>query len=127
MNTAFKPLSLLAGATAVILVAGSVAAQTAPTPTAPAQLSQPGMPGGPGMGGHHGMYGERRPHGERMMQWADTDRDGQISRAELDAANQAMVTRSMAAFESADTNRDGKLSADEMRAYRQAMRPPKVN
>jgi hypothetical protein len=124
MSTAFRSFSLLAGATAIILAAGTVAAQTAPAPT-PAQAAQPGMPGMPG--GHHGMRGERGAHGERMMQWVDTDRDGQISRAELDAANQAMLTRSAAAFESADANRDGKLSTDEMRAFRQAMRPSKAN
>jgi hypothetical protein len=59
-----------------------------------------------------------------MMNWLDTDADGQISRAELEAANQARLARELKAFDAADVNKDGKLSQDEMKAFRDAMRPP---
>jgi len=48
-----------------------------------------------------------------MMGQLDTDGDGAVSRAELEAAHQ----RHMALFEQADTDRDGKLTRGEMRAF----------
>jgi hypothetical protein len=63
-------------------------------------------------------------HQGAMMSWLDTDADGQISRAELEAANQARLARELKAFDAADINKDGKLSQDEMKAFRDAMRPP---
>jgi Ca2+-binding EF-hand superfamily protein len=62
-------------------------------------------------------------HHGAMMNWLDTDADGQISRAELEAANQARLARELKAFDAADLNKDGKLSQDEMKAFRDAMRP----
>ena len=51
-----------------------------------------------------------------MMGWMlgrlDTDRDGAISRAELEAEHQ----RHVALFDQADADHDGKLSADELHA-----------
>lgn len=120
MPNSSRPVSRLVVTLAVLLAAGSVTAQTAPASSDPAQATPPSMPG---MGRHHAMRGEPGMYRERMMQWVDTDRDGQISRAELDTANQAMIAHRVAAFEAADANRDGKLSADEMRAFRQSMRP----
>jgi hypothetical protein len=48
-----------------------------------------------------------------MMGHLDTDGDGAVSRAELEAAHQ----RHLALFDQADTDRDGKLTRDEMRAF----------
>ena len=61
-------------------------------------------------------------HHGAMMGWVDTDADGQISRAELEAANQARLARELKAFDVADVNKDGKLSQDELKAFRDAMR-----
>jgi hypothetical protein len=61
-------------------------------------------------------------HHGAMMNWLDTDADGQISRAELEAANQARLARELNAFDAADVSKDGKLSRDEMKAFRDAMR-----
>ncbi len=63
-------------------------------------------------------------HHGAMMSWLDTDADGQISRAELEAANQARLARELKAFDAADVNKDGKLSQEELKAFRDAMRPP---
>jgi Ca2+-binding EF-hand superfamily protein len=51
-----------------------------------------------------------------MMGWMlgrlDTDRDGAISRAELEAEHQ----RHVALFDQADADHDGKVTADELHA-----------
>lgn len=60
---------------------------------------------------HHG-------RGDQMMRRMDTDRDGSVSKAELQAAQQKQLDM----FDRADTNKDGKLSADERRAFYDAMR-----
>jgi Ca2+-binding EF-hand superfamily protein len=57
-----------------------------------------------------------------MMNWLDTDADGQISRAELESANQARLAGELKAFDTADLNQDSKLSRNEMKAFRDAMR-----
>jgi EF hand len=70
-------------------------------------------PGGPAQHRHHGP----RDRGHAMMQRIDLDRDGMISRAELDAAHQ----RQLQAFDAADTNKDGVLSREEIQQFRQQM------
>ena len=100
------------------------ASSGAPPAAAPPPASVPG-PGGPA-GGHRGSHCGPGGPGTRqgaMMNWLDTDADGQISRAELEAANQARLARELKAFDAADANKDGKLSQDEMKAFRDAMRP----
>ena len=67
-------------------------------------------PGSPGHG--HG-HGPRHPMMGWMLGRMDTDRDGAISRAELEAEHQ----RHAALFEQADADHDGKVTADEMRAF----------
>jgi Ca2+-binding EF-hand superfamily protein len=57
-----------------------------------------------------------------MMAQHDTDKDGQLSRTELESAQQAASARRLQAFDAADTNKDGKLAAEEMRAFRESMR-----
>jgi hypothetical protein len=111
---------------ALIALTGAACAQSGAVPVTPAQMQPPagsGMPYGGGMmRGHHD--GDRDGPHARMLKQVDTDGDGQISRAEFDAAQEAMRKRSSAAFDTADANKDGKLSPDEMRAFQQAMRPP---
>lgn len=103
-----KALSLAAVA-ALLSVSASAFAQSQP-PTMPAtpginspSAADPQAPA-PQPGGHR--------HGARKMMQMDTDGDGQISRAEMQAAHE----RRMAMFDRADSNRDGKLSREEMRA-----------
>jgi len=105
IHTARLTLLALAG----ILSAGLAAAQTAP---APAGAAEP----------YHHPH-QREAQRARLMQFMDTDRDGQISREEMQAAHARMGERQMSAFDGADANKDGKLSADEMKAFRQAMAP----
>ena len=50
---------------------------------------------------------------------ADTDKDGQISRAE---ANAAKLTPLIDSFDAIDTNKDGKISDAELRQWTQANR-----
>jgi hypothetical protein len=78
-----------------------------------------GPHGGSHAGSHAGSHGGR---GERMMQRADADRDGRVSRAEFETAQQAAMARRMQAFDAADTDRDGSLSPAEIQAMREAHR-----
>jgi EF hand len=69
----------------------------------------PPLPKGP-------YYGKiKRPRKHRL----DQDRDGFVSKQELELENQ---TRS-AAFREADQNQDGKLDASEMRRYQALVQP----
>jgi EF hand len=52
--------------------------------------------------------------GDRMWKRLDTDKDGQISKAELIASHQ----RQLEMFERADVDKNGKLSAEERKAFR---------
>ena len=63
--------------------------------------------------GMRGMRGGRGPG--HMLQRADADGDGQVTKAELQAA-------ALARFDKADANSDGTISTDERKAARQAMR-----
>ncbi len=79
-----------------------------------------GMEGGHREGGHRGgdHMGGDHMGGEMptmMMRMADANKDGAISRAEM---NTAMLAR----FDRSDTNHDGKLSKAEREAARAAMR-----
>jgi Ca2+-binding EF-hand superfamily protein len=70
--------------------------------------------------GHRGMGRGGMGHGgmammaHEMMMAADTNKDGQLTRAEFDAGAKAR-------FDKADTNRDGKLAPSERRAAMAAM------
>ncbi|NNC59144.1 MAG: hypothetical protein HKO05_04030 [Erythrobacter sp.] len=61
-----------------------------------------------GRGGRHG-------HGMMMMKKADTNQDGQITKAEFQAA-------ALARFDKADADGNGTLTAEERRAAHKAMR-----
>jgi hypothetical protein len=76
---------------------------------APFLIPLPPLPKGP-------YYGKvKRPRKHRL----DQDRDGFVSKHELELENQ---TRS-AAFREADQNHDGKLDASEMRRYQALIQP----
>lgn len=76
-----------------------------------------GHPSGDRHGWPHGHLGwrggPRHPMMGLMMGRLDTDGDGAISRAEMEAAHQ----RQAAMFDQADTDRDGKLTREEIRAF----------
>lgn len=61
-----------------------------------------GRPGHQGWGKHGG-----KGAGLGMLRWADTDENGQVSKAEFTAAGEKM-------FERLDTNKDGVISIDDM-------------
>lgn len=65
-----------------------------------------------GKGHKMGMRGHR---GGKMMQMADTNNDGAISKAEFTAAW-------MSRFDKADANNDGQVTAEERQAMREQMR-----
>jgi len=70
----------------------------------------------PGWNGDAHRHGHGQVPRHSMMGWMlgrlDTDRDGAISRTELEAEHQ----RHVALFEQEDVDHDGKLTADELRA-----------
>jgi len=66
----------------------------------------------PGWHGHGYGHGPRHPMMGRLLGRLDIDRDGAVSRAELEADHQ----RQIALFDQADTDHDGKVTADELRA-----------
>lgn len=102
MKKAIILSALLAGSTA--LGAGLVA--IAQDRTAP-EHKRP-MMGHHGGGGHHGMM-----RGD--LDAIDTNKDGNISKEEVQAAKAA-------AFAEIDTNQDGEISQTEMAAHREAKR-----
>lgn len=107
-------------AVAALTGAIGVGAAFAQSPSPDARPQGSGAPlAGPHAGPHGGSHGGR---GERMMQRADADRDGRVSRAEFETAQQAAMARRMQAFDAADTDRDGSLSPAEIQAMREAHR-----
>jgi len=76
-----------------------------------------GYPGHPGQAWghpHHAPWGRSEMgRGDRMHRF-DTDRDGQVTRAELEAAQK----KQLELFERADADHDGRLTREEMRALR---------
>ncbi len=78
--------------------------ETKPTASASSPRSQHGI-------SHHG-------RGDQMMRRMDTDKDGSVSKTELQAAQQKQLEM----FDRADANKDGKLSVEERRAFYETMR-----
>ncbi len=58
---------------------------------------------------------QRHAHMDRLKN-ADTDKDGALSKAEVEAAK---MPRLAERFDQLDTNKDGKISREEMQAMRQ--------
>ena len=81
---------------------------------------QPGAAGGMARGGQGGKHMGGRPGGEHrmgmmMLQMADTNKDGAVSRDEFLAAHTKH-------FDAMDTNHDGKLTKEERKAAHDKMR-----
>lgn len=93
---------------AALAFAGTVAAVAAPTP---------GTPEGKGMpfaGGHMGVHGgHHRAMMGMMIAHYDTNDDGSITRAEIDAG----LNKD---FKAADTDKNGRLSSAELKVYMEA-------
>lgn len=126
-------------AAAAIAAIGTVAAQSASQAQSEPQArsrSEPMMHGtehGAGSGARpHGVRDGERRHGWHarghdgrggaLWQRMDENRDGQLSRAEVEQANRLATERRMQMFEQADTDRNGQVSQEEMRAFRETMR-----
>jgi EF hand len=110
-RSTFQALAL-----SVLLIAGgiysaraSAQAATDPGETKPATTANTPKP-------HHAMGHQGR--GDQMMRRMDTDKDGSVSKTELQAAQQKQLEM----FDRADTNKDGKLSAEERKAFYETMR-----
>ena len=98
----------LALATAVVLTPAFAFAQTTPVPgPAPSATTSPKA-----NGEHKGRKGGDRA--ERFKK-ADTNGDGALSKAEVDAAG---MKRLSANFDKIDANKDGKITREEMKAAR---------
>jgi hypothetical protein len=68
---------------------------------------------------HKGFQGmSHHSRGEQMLRRMDTDKDGLLSKAELQAAQQKQLD----IFDRADANKDGKLSQEERKAFHETMR-----
>ncbi|MGD9471303.1 MAG: EF-hand domain-containing protein [Novosphingobium sp.] len=86
-------------------------------------LSREEFAAGQGMRGHgkgkddmgRGKHDQMRGHGGKMMERADANGDGSVSKAEFDAAHMAM-------FDKADANGDGMVTDKERRAAFKQMR-----
>ena len=91
-----KRITLIAGAVMIAVASTSVVATAK---------------GGPGGGQGHGI--------ERLFERLDTDQDGTITKAEVEAAGAARFTE-------ADTNGDGLLSAEEMAAAAEGKRAKRI-
>ncbi len=88
----------------------SAAAQTAPTSGAPVAVNDPAA--------KHA----RGNHPRDRWQQADLDKDGQLSKAEAQAAGMKHLTDH---FDAIDTSKDGKISEAEVRASMQSKRADK--
>lgn len=76
-----------------------------------------GYPGHPGQAWghpHHAPWGRSEMGRGDLMHRFDTDRDGQVTRAELEAVQK----KQLELFERADADHDGRLTREEMRALR---------
>jgi Ca2+-binding EF-hand superfamily protein len=62
---------------------------------------------------------ERGDHGRAQWQQADLDKDGQLSKAEVQAAGMRHLVER---FDAIDTNKDGKISEAEMSAWMRGRR-----
>ncbi len=103
-----KQIAVIGAATLLPALAFAQGTSPAPATGTPAPAAAPTTPAAPAKGGHH--------HSGRLKA-ADTDHDGSLSKAEVDAAKLTGLSKNFAAI---DTNNDGKLSRDELKAYRAA-------
>jgi EF hand len=102
-------LSALLVAGGIYSARASAQAATDPGETKPAAIAN--APRGQHAMPHHG-------RGDQMMRRMDADKDGSVSKAELQAAQQKQLEM----FDRADANKDGKLSMEERKAFYETMR-----
>ncbi len=104
-------------ALSVLLLAGGIysAHASAQAATDPGETNKP-LASASSQKGPHGMSHHGR--GDQMMRRMDTDKDGSVSKVELQAAQQKQLEM----FDRADANKDGKLSAEERKAFYETMR-----
>jgi hypothetical protein len=104
-------------ALSVLLLAGGIysARASAQAATEPGETNKPAASASSPRS-HHGMSHHSR--GDQMMRRMDTDKDGSVSKAELQAAQQKQLEM----FDRADANKDGKLSTEERKAFYETMR-----
>lgn len=124
MNLKLSVAALAAVFTLTAAYAQSSGSGTAPAAPGTPPAAAPGTPPGPGAeqwrgGGprhhhhHHHHYHHRGGQGGgAMFGHLDTDRDGAVSMAELQASQQ----RQTELFQRADADKDGKVTREEMRA-----------
>jgi hypothetical protein len=116
-STAVLTFGVLAVAAFVYSSGAHAQAQT-PMPAAPAATAD-STGATPKAATHEGRsHGMHKHGGDRMWMRLDTDKDGQISKAELLASQQ----RQLEMFDRADADKNGKLSAEERKAFRAAKR-----
>jgi len=124
--------AVIAAPAIVLAGAGIAAAQTSPstatpsatpsaTPgTAPADAAPRAKPGGPDahQHGHHHRAHHPGPRGPVGAMGVRPDADGNVSRTDVQAAQQ----RQLAMFDKIDANHDGVISKDERMAFHRQMR-----
>lgn len=82
-----------------------------------AVTASPGFAEGFSGGRHHG-HGHHRPAFGMLMQM-DSDGDGKVTRAEIEAFNAARAA-------AVDSNQDGEVTVAELEAYREAQRQQRL-
>ncbi|HLV68002.1 MAG TPA: hypothetical protein VKY73_19425, partial [Polyangiaceae bacterium] len=104
---------------AALSIAGlSIAGQA--TQQSPSQSPSPGRTGpgsgqmGPGP--HHGPHGQQGPHGQRVFDYFDRDKSGDVTRAEVQSVALEHFTR-------IDTNDDNLVSKAELMDHARQSRP----
>lgn len=124
MNLKLSVAALAAVFTLTAAYAQSSGSGTAPAAPGNPPAAAPGTPPGPGAdewrGGprhHHHRHGHHHGRGA-MFGHLDTDRDGAVSMAELQASQQ----RQTELFQRADADKDGKVTREEMRSAFAAMK-----
>jgi Ca2+-binding EF-hand superfamily protein len=95
-----KPLHTCSLVFALLANASLALAQTSPAPLAPPKA-----------------MGDRHEHMRARWQQADLDKDGQLSKAEAQAAGMRHLTEN---FEAIDANKDGKISEAEVMTWMKA-------
>jgi hypothetical protein len=116
-SPALNRFALQAIAVSVLLLAGGIysAHASAQAATDPGETNKPAASASSPRS-QHGMSHHGRS--DQMMRRMDIDKDGSVSKAELQAAQQKQLEM----FDRADANKDGKLSAEERRAFYETMR-----
>jgi hypothetical protein len=126
-----KNIALTAMALATLSLSGALSvnqafAEDAPQPPPAGEQGQDAPPppkDGPNDGADAGKGGPRagefEKRGREMFEKTDTDKDGFLSKAEMEASQKDRMEEM---FDKTDTDKDGKLSPEELKKGREAMR-----